>query len=223
MFERYTESARRTLFFARYEAGQRGSVSIESEHLLLGLVREGKGPVGRLLAKFQVSPPILLRQVDARTHVRERVPPSTEIPFSQDTQHCLNFACEEADRFQHKHIGPEHLFLGLLRADRSLAASILIDQGITLEAARDHIGTAPSPPSPANENTSTNGFFVSSPFGAAWYPSSRATTGGDSRLEFIKHLVEQLGGMDADSVEGRSLVALIHSEIDALRPHLGKS
>jgi ATP-dependent Clp protease ATP-binding subunit ClpC len=200
MFERYTESARRALFFARYEAGQRGSVSIESEHLLLGLVREGKGPVGRLLAKFQVSPPILLRQVDARTHVRERVPPATEIPFSQETQHCLNFACEEADRFQHKHIGPEHLFLGMLRADRSLAASILIDQGITLEAARDHIGTAPSPPSPANE-----------------------TTGGDSRLEFIKHLVEQLGGMDADSVEGRSLVALIHSEIDALRPHLGKS
>jgi hypothetical protein len=88
----------------------------------------------------------------------------------------------------------------MLRADRSLAASILIDQGITLEAARDHIGTAPSPPSPANE-----------------------TTGGDSRLEFIKHLVEQLGLMDADSVEGRSLVARIHSEIDALRPHLGKS
>jgi ATP-dependent Clp protease ATP-binding subunit ClpC len=43
MFERYTESARRVLFFARYEAGQRGSVSVAPEHLLLGLIREGQG------------------------------------------------------------------------------------------------------------------------------------------------------------------------------------
>jgi ATP-dependent Clp protease ATP-binding subunit ClpC len=199
VFERYTESARRALFFARYEAGQRGSLSIESEHLLLGLIREGKGPVGRLLATLHVMPPILLGQVDARTQFRERVGHSTEIPFSRETQDCLNFACQEADRFQHKHIGPEHLFLALLRADRSLAASILTDQGITLEAARDHIRTEPSAPSPANE-----------------------TTDGDSRLEVIKCLVEQLGGMDADSVEGRSLVARIHSAIDALRPHLGR-
>jgi ATP-dependent Clp protease ATP-binding subunit ClpC len=198
MFERYTESARRALFFARYETGQRGRLSIESEHLLLGVLREDNGPVSRLLAKLQVPPPTLLREVDGRTRCRESVPPSAEIPFSEETKHCLNFAMQEADRFQHNHIGPEHLFLGLLRADGSLAASILTDQGVTLEKARDEIGSEPPPPSPADE-----------------------TTAGAGRLEAIKLLVEQLGRTDANSIEGRSLVARIHSAIDALKPHLG--
>src|SRR5438874_5539448 len=50
MFERYTERARRVLFFARYEASQLGSISIETEHLLLGLIREGKGLTSRIFA-----------------------------------------------------------------------------------------------------------------------------------------------------------------------------
>jgi len=198
MFERYTESARRTLFFARYEASQRGSVSIASEHLLLGLIREVNSPVGRLLVKFHVSPAVVLQEVDARARSGERVPPSMEIPFSEETKHCLRFAAEEADRLHHNHIGPEHLFLGLLRVDRSLAASILAAQGVTLEKARDEIGSELPPPSPPDE-----------------------TTAGDGRLEAIKLLVEQLGRTDADSVEGRSLVARIHRAIDALKPHLG--
>jgi len=54
MFERYTEEARRALFFARYAASQRGSMSIESEHLLLGLIRETRGSVNAIVAHFQV-------------------------------------------------------------------------------------------------------------------------------------------------------------------------
>ena len=55
MFERYTERARRVLFFARYEASQLGSISIETEHLLLGLIREGKGPTSRIFARSHLS------------------------------------------------------------------------------------------------------------------------------------------------------------------------
>ena len=55
MFERYTERARRVIFFARYEASQLGSNSIETEHLLLGLIREGKGLTSRLFSKSHVS------------------------------------------------------------------------------------------------------------------------------------------------------------------------
>ena len=55
MFERYTERARRVLFFARYEASQLGSVSIETEHLLLGLIREGKGLTSRIFARSHLS------------------------------------------------------------------------------------------------------------------------------------------------------------------------
>ena len=56
MFERYTERARRVLFFARYEASQLGSISIETEHLLLGLIREGKGLTSRLFAPLAPRP-----------------------------------------------------------------------------------------------------------------------------------------------------------------------
>ena len=55
MFERYTERARRVLFFARYEASQLGSISIETEHLLLGLIREGKGLTSRIFARSHLS------------------------------------------------------------------------------------------------------------------------------------------------------------------------
>ena len=55
MFERYTETARRTLFFARYEASQAGSLSIETPHLLLGLMRETKGPTATILARAQIT------------------------------------------------------------------------------------------------------------------------------------------------------------------------
>ena len=55
MFERYTERARRVLFFARYEASQLGGLTIESEHLLLGLIREGKGLTARIFARSHLS------------------------------------------------------------------------------------------------------------------------------------------------------------------------
>ena len=65
MFERYTERARRVLFFARYEASQLGSVSIETEHLLLGLIREGKGLTSRIFARSHLSLEAIRKEVEA--------------------------------------------------------------------------------------------------------------------------------------------------------------
>ncbi len=71
MFERYTESARRALFFARYEVGQIGSTVLGTEHLLLGLIRENKGPIARVLARSQVSAEAIRKDVESRFTVRE--------------------------------------------------------------------------------------------------------------------------------------------------------
>ena len=139
MFERYTERARRVLFFARYEASQLGSSSIETEHLLLGLTREGKGLVGRILARAHVSPENIRREVEGRTLFREKVSTSVEIPFSSETKRVLGFAAEEADRLRHNHIGTEHLLLGILREERSVAASALMDKGMRLQTVREDI------------------------------------------------------------------------------------
>ena len=86
MFERYTERARRVLFFARYEASQLGSVSIETEHLLLGLIREGKGLTSRIFQRSHLSLESIRKEIEGRTVFREKVSTSVEIPFSARDQ-----------------------------------------------------------------------------------------------------------------------------------------
>ncbi|MBE55671.1 MAG: ATP-dependent Clp protease ATP-binding subunit ClpC [Acidobacteria bacterium] len=139
MFERYTERARRVLFFARYEASQLGSISIDTEHLLLGLIREGKGLTSRIFARSNLSLENIRKQIEGRTVFREKVSTSVEIPFSGETKRLLQFAAEEADRLLHNYIGTEHLLLGILRVERSLAASILMEKGMRLNSVREHI------------------------------------------------------------------------------------
>src|SRR5260370_969020 len=78
MFERYTERARRVLFFARYEASQLGSISIETEHLLLGLIREGKGLTSRIFARSHLSLENIRKEIEGRTVFREKVSTSVE-------------------------------------------------------------------------------------------------------------------------------------------------
>jgi len=139
MFERYTERARRVLFFARYEASQLGSVSIETEHLLLGLIREGKGLTSRIFARSEVVLDSIRKEIEGRTVLREKVSTSVDIPFSSETKRALQYAAEEADRLLHTYIGTEHLLLGILREDRSLAAAILMEKGLRLHSVRDDV------------------------------------------------------------------------------------
>jgi len=139
MFERYTERARRVLFFARYEASQLGSISIETEHLLLGLIREGKGLTSRIFARFHLSLENIRKEIEGRTVFREKVSTSVEIPFSTETKRVLHHAAEEADRLLHNYIGTEHLLLGILREEQSVAASILSEKGMRLNTVREDI------------------------------------------------------------------------------------
>src|ERR1041385_6737370 len=137
MFERYTERARRVLFFARYEASQLGSISIETEHLLLGLIREGKGLTSRIFARSHLSLENIRKEIEGRTVFREKVSTSVELPFSAETKRVLQFGAEEADRLLHNYIGTEHLLLGILREERSVAASILLEKGMRLNTVRE--------------------------------------------------------------------------------------
>ena len=148
MFERYTEKARRVVFFARYEASQFGAPAIEPEHLLLGLMREDKTLAGRFFPRTQMSVEAIRKEVESRTVLRERIPQSVELPLAPETKRVLAFSHEESERLQHRHIGTEHLLLGLLREDRSLAAEIMYERGLRLNAVREEVarqsGTASS-------------------------------------------------------------------------------
>jgi ATP-dependent Clp protease ATP-binding subunit ClpC len=139
MFERYTERARRVIFFARYEASQLGSNSIETEHLLLGLIREGKGLTSRIFSKSHLSMDSIRKEIEGRALFRDKVSTSVDIPLSVESKRVLGFASEEAERMLHNYIGTEHILLGLMREEKSVAAGILADKGMRLAAVREDI------------------------------------------------------------------------------------
>ncbi len=155
MFERYTEKARRVIFFARYEASQFGSPYIETEHLLLGLLREDKALTNRFL-RSHASIESIRKQIEGRTTIREKVSTSVDLPLSQECKRVLAYAAEEAERLQHKHIGTEHLLLGLLREDKSFAAEMLHERGLRLSTIREELTRAQSEKASANRSKETS-------------------------------------------------------------------
>jgi ATP-dependent Clp protease ATP-binding subunit ClpC len=139
MFERYTERARRVIFFARYEASQLGSNSIETEHLLLGLIREGKGLTSRIFSKSHLSMDTIRKEIEGRALYRDKVSTSVDIPLSPESKRVLGYASEEAERMLHNYIGTEHILLGLMREEKSIAAAILAEKGMRLVTVREDI------------------------------------------------------------------------------------
>lgn len=138
MFERYTEKARRVIFFARYEASQFGQPYIETEHLLLGLLREDKSLTSRLLRTHD-SVESIRKEIEKNTIVQEKISTSVDLPLSNECKRVLAYAAEEAERLKHKHIGTEHLFLGMLREQGCFAQQMLVERGIELEKARGEL------------------------------------------------------------------------------------
>lgn len=140
MFERYTEKARRAVFFARYEASQYGNSYIETEHLLLGLLREDRALRGILRDTGAES---VRAEIERRITRSERFATSVEVPLSADSKKVLHFAAEEADRLGQRHIGTEHMLLGLLRVEGSLGAQVARARGLKAEELREKLAKEP--------------------------------------------------------------------------------
>jgi ATP-dependent Clp protease ATP-binding subunit ClpC len=143
MFERYTKKARRVIFFARYEASNFGSPYIETEHLLLGILREAKD----VALRFQLSAESIRNQIDGATVIREKVSTSVDLPLSNESKRVLAYAAEEAESLGHKHIGTDHLLVGLLREEKSFAAELLREACVHLKEARKQLAASTGEPS----------------------------------------------------------------------------
>ena len=140
MFERYTEKARRVIFFARYEALQYGSPVISPEHILLGLMREDKTLSARFFPfRKNITVEAVRREVEERIVLRDRIPQSAELHLASETKRILILANEESRYLENRHIGPEHLLLGILRQEQSVAAEILFQFGLKLADAREEV------------------------------------------------------------------------------------
>lgn len=159
MFERYTERSRRVIFFARYEALQYGSPVIAPEHILLGLMREDKTLSNRFFPfRTPITVDTIRRDVEERITLRDRIPQSSELHLSSATKQVLFYANEESRQLRNRHIGPEHLLLGLVREEKSVAAEILFGYGLRLNDIRDEMTRAAGIPGVAvasRDNTKT--------------------------------------------------------------------
>jgi ATP-dependent Clp protease ATP-binding subunit ClpC len=135
MFERYSEEAKRTLFFARYAVAEHGGTQLEPEHLLLGVLRADPEAVLRF-----VSPDVPIDVIRARlvANVADdtKLPGTHEIRFSERLRIALERAQVEADDLSDANIRPEHLILGLLVKTSGEANVVLRDAGVQMSAMR---------------------------------------------------------------------------------------
>ena len=147
MFERFTEKARRIIFFARYEASQFGSPYIETEHLLLGVLREDKG----LVERVHLNSEAVRKEVESRSIAREKISVSVDLPLSHDSKRALGYAAGEATAMEQKFIDTGHVLLGLMREEATKAAILLREQGLKIEDVRELVRefVRPSPPAGA--------------------------------------------------------------------------
>jgi len=138
VLENLTERARRTLFFARYEGARAGASVIESEHLLLGLLREADELVEQLLARFQLDGAQLRAELAPKSTGGEAAAPG-ELPLSDECRRVLMLAAHEGEVQGQVAVGNEHLLLGMLRLEGCAAARLLASHGVTLVAAREEL------------------------------------------------------------------------------------
>jgi hypothetical protein len=146
MFERFTESARRVVFFARFEASEYGSLYIEIEHLLLGLFRDNRSALPQLLGP-DCSETGIRAEINLLVTRREPIPVSIEIPLTNDAKTSLTLASKESQKFGQAQTTPEHILLGILGVPGSRAAKMLVARGITIEGIRAKLLEAPPPQS----------------------------------------------------------------------------
>ena len=139
MFEKFNEKARRALFFARYEASKLGSRVIESEHVLLGILREGEETVTELFRRFHVKPDEIRREIEGERVFVERISSTAELPLSEESKKILAYAAHEAESMLHAAVGSEHLLVGILRVEGCLAMRMLSQQGFDVYTLREEV------------------------------------------------------------------------------------
>src|SRR5258708_7811016 len=121
MFEKYTETARKAVFFARYEASNSSSAHIETEHLLLGVLRADVPLALRLLKDSGKLASIRERIEKQPLRTEKPSPVSTDLPLSRACKRVLAYGAEESERLNQKHIDAVHMLMGLLREEKCLA------------------------------------------------------------------------------------------------------
>jgi ATP-dependent Clp protease ATP-binding subunit ClpA len=210
MFERFTEPARRALFFAHYEATESGVRAITPEHLLLGLCHQASGALRPMFARWNIAADVLRGRVQEGFASGGKFPASVEIPFSPEAQRALQFAVAESDRLLNDYIGSEHVLLGIIRVDESHAARVLHELGVRLDEAREVAATIPAPPAE----------FAPFALEDVFDPLKESARGFD-QVEGLLAQIEELDRRLIDDPGPRAMLERLRAQLRELRETLG--
>jgi len=139
MFNRFTERARKVIILAKEEARRFNHDYIGTEHILLGLIREGEGVAATVLQKMGVSLENIRLEVEKLVQPGPATQIMGDIPFTPRAKKALELAAEEARSLGHNYIGTEHLLLGLIREGEGVASQVLLNLGLDLERVRNEV------------------------------------------------------------------------------------
>lgn len=133
----FTDRVRKVLQMAREEAARLHHEYVGTEHILLGLIREGEGVAAAVLTNLNVDLDEIQQRIE-ETVKKGKAPASSgpDLPYTSRAKKVLELAMSEARELNHSYVGTEHLLLGLLREEKGIAAQVLTDAGVNLEQAR---------------------------------------------------------------------------------------
>jgi len=139
MFNRFTERARKVIILAKEEARRFNHDYIGTEHILLGLIREGEGVAAAVLQKLGLSLENIRLEIEKLVQPGPTTQIIGDIPFTPRAKKALELAAEEARSLGHNYIGTEHLLLGLLREGEGVASQVLLNLGLDLNTVRNEV------------------------------------------------------------------------------------
>jgi len=139
MFNRFTERARKVILLAKEEAKRFNHDYIGTEHILLGLVREGEGVAAVVLQKMGLNLPQIRSGIEKIVKPGPSTVLSADIPFTPKAKKAIELSGEEARALGHNYIGTEHILLGLIKEGEGIASQILMDMGLDLDKVREEI------------------------------------------------------------------------------------
>jgi ATP-dependent Clp protease ATP-binding subunit ClpC len=155
MHDKFTERVRKVIFLAREEASRLQHDSIGTEHLLLGLLREGEGIAATVLSNLGLDLDQIRQAVESMVAQTGGTLTIGEIPFTSNAKRVLELSVEEARQLGHNYVGTEHLLLGLIREGEGVAAKVLADMGVDRKKVREEtlklLGGHPQQPQAESE------------------------------------------------------------------------
>jgi len=135
----FTERVRKVLAMAREESARLNHEYVGTEHILLGLLREGEGVAATILQNLSVDADEVERVINEVVKKGTPTHRGPDLPYTSRAKKVLELAMAEAREVNHSYVGTEHLLLGLLREEKGIAAQVLVDAGLTMANAREEM------------------------------------------------------------------------------------